>query len=203
MTFLYPPFHTTKWLGVYWFHYTLCITKLLGCVLVSVGPSLCASKAANNLFPPVHCFHGPSGKMWPFFWPVRPSFSPDRFPGISRRMHGGNGLEFCMLMYTDHFKNWLDHGLGLLNFLKIYSAHGYANQQCTMSSKRWNRVMLKVQYLVSCQFVVSADADVSIWLVSHDDRAGILRESHLFNNTLFEHPVKMLVDLRLATGAAL
>ena len=65
--------------------------------------------------------------------------------------------------------------------------------------QRWNRVMLKVQYLVSCQFEISADADVSIWLVSHGDRAGILREWYLFNNTLFEHPVEMLVDLRLYT----
>ena len=29
------------------------------------------------------------------------------FPGISRRTHGGNGLEFCMLMYPYHLqKGW-------------------------------------------------------------------------------------------------
>ena len=39
------------------------------------------------------------------------------FPGISRRMHGGNGLKFCMLMYLDHLQNWLVHGYGLLLFL--------------------------------------------------------------------------------------
>ena len=39
------------------------------------------------------------------------------FPGISRRMHGGNGLKFCTLMYLDHLQNWLVYGHGLLNFL--------------------------------------------------------------------------------------
>ena len=39
--------------------------------------------------------------------------------------------------------------------------------------------------------------DVSIWLVSDDDRAGVLRESYLSNNILFEHPVEMLGDLPL------
>ena len=31
-----------------------------------------------------------------------------RYLGISWRMHGGNGLEVCMLMYLDHPQNWLD-----------------------------------------------------------------------------------------------
>ena len=35
-------------------------------------------------------------------------------PGISRRRHGGNGLKLCMLMYPDHFQNWLDYSHGLL-----------------------------------------------------------------------------------------
>ena len=39
------------------------------------------------------------------------------FPGISRRMHGGNGLKFCTLMYPDHLQNWLVYGHGLLIFL--------------------------------------------------------------------------------------
>ena len=30
---------------------------------------------------------------------VRPSVRPKRFPGICRRMHGGNGVKFYMLMY--------------------------------------------------------------------------------------------------------
>ena len=38
------------------------------------------------------------------------------FPGISRRTHGGNGLKLCMLMYLDHFQNWLVYGDGLLIF---------------------------------------------------------------------------------------
>ena len=48
---------------------------------------------------------------------VRPSIRPERFPGICRRTHGGNGLKCCMLMYPDHHQNWLDYGHGLLNFL--------------------------------------------------------------------------------------
>ena len=46
-----------------------------------------------------------------------PSVHPDRFPGISQRMHRGNGLKFCTLMYLDHIQNWLDYGCGLLIFL--------------------------------------------------------------------------------------
>ena len=39
------------------------------------------------------------------------------FPGISRRMHGGNGLKYGMLLYLDHIQNWLDYGEGLVIFL--------------------------------------------------------------------------------------
>ena len=38
------------------------------------------------------------------------------FPGISWRTHGGNSLQFCMLMYLDHRQNWLVYGHGLLIF---------------------------------------------------------------------------------------
>ena len=38
-------------------------------------------------------------------------------PGISRRMHGGNGLKFCTLMYLDHLQNKLVYGHGLLILL--------------------------------------------------------------------------------------
>ena len=48
---------------------------------------------------------------------VCPSVRPERFPGICRRMHGGNGLKFYMLMYLDHLQNWLVYGHGLLIFL--------------------------------------------------------------------------------------
>ena len=36
---------------------------------------------------------------------VHPSVRPERFPGICRRTHGGNGLKFCMLMYLGHLQN--------------------------------------------------------------------------------------------------
>ena len=45
------------------------------------------------------------------------SVRPERFPGICRRMHGGNGLKFYMLMYLDPLQNWLVYGRGLLIFL--------------------------------------------------------------------------------------
>ena len=48
---------------------------------------------------------------------VCPSVRPERFPGICRRTHGGNGLKFYMLMYLDHLLNWLVYGHGLLIFL--------------------------------------------------------------------------------------
>ena len=52
---------------------------------------------------------------------VRPSVCPsvrlERFPGICRRTHRGNGLKFCTLMYLDHFQNWWVYGHGLLIFL--------------------------------------------------------------------------------------
>ena len=48
---------------------------------------------------------------------VCPSVRPERFPGICRRTHGGNGLKFCTLMYLDHLQNWLVYGHGLLIFL--------------------------------------------------------------------------------------
>ena len=46
-----------------------------------------------------------------------PSVRPERFPGICRRTHGGNGLKFYMLMYLDHLQNLLVYGCGLLIFL--------------------------------------------------------------------------------------
>ena len=50
---------------------------------------------------------------------VRPSVRLERFPGICRRTHGGNGLKFCMVMYLDHLQNWIDYGHGLLIFLLL------------------------------------------------------------------------------------
>ena len=52
---------------------------------------------------------------------IRPSFCPERFPGICRRTHGGNGLKFCILMYLGHLQNWLDYGHGLLIFHLLVS----------------------------------------------------------------------------------
>ena len=50
---------------------------------------------------------------------ARPSVRPERFPGICRRMHWGNGLKFCMLMYLDHRQTWLGYGHRLLIFLLL------------------------------------------------------------------------------------
>ena len=93
----------------------------------SVHPSVRLSKAWNTLFWPVHGSVGRSDQPWPFYgMSVRPSVRPtvrlsvrwpERFPGICRRTHGGNSLKFYMLMYLDHFQNWLVYGYSLLLFL--------------------------------------------------------------------------------------
>ena len=66
--------------------------------------------------PSFHLYMGPlvHPNVTVFVPNVRLSIRPDRFPGIFQGMHGGNGLKFCMLMYPDHFQNWLDHGHGLI-----------------------------------------------------------------------------------------
>ena len=45
---------------------------------------------------------------------VCPSVCPERSPGICRGTHGGNGLNFYMVMYLDHLQNWFVYGCGLL-----------------------------------------------------------------------------------------
>ena len=59
---------------------------------------------------------------------VRPSVRPERFPGICRRTHGGNGLQFCMLMYLDHLHKLLVYCRGLLIFLNFGSILTYWNR---------------------------------------------------------------------------
>ena len=41
------------------------------------------------------------------------------FPGISWRMHGGNGLKYSMLLYPDHIQNWLDYGYSLIFLILV------------------------------------------------------------------------------------
>ena len=85
------------------------------------GLSVRPSEAWNTLVWPVHGSFGPPDQPWAFYGmsvcpSVCPSLRQERFPGICRRTHGGNGLKFYMLMYLDHLQNWLIHGLSLLNF---------------------------------------------------------------------------------------
>ena len=87
-----------------------------GGIMFSSCPSVRSSEAWNALFPPVHGSVGPSDQPWPF---RGMSVRPERFPGICRRTHGGNGLKFCMLVYLGHLQNGLDYGLGLLIFLLL------------------------------------------------------------------------------------
>ena len=91
-------------------HYVFCCP--------SVRPSVRPSEAWNTLFWPVHGSVGPPDQPWPFYGmsvhlPVR----PERFPGICRGTHGGNGLKFYMLMCLDHLRNWLVYGHCLLIFI--------------------------------------------------------------------------------------
>ena len=58
-------------------------------------------------------------RLWSWSVDFPPFGSTLRFPGISRRTHGVNGLNFCMLMYLDHLQNWLDYGYCLLIFLLL------------------------------------------------------------------------------------
>ena len=39
------------------------------------------------------------------------------FPGICWKIHRGNGLKFCMLVYPDNCQNWSDYGNSLYIFL--------------------------------------------------------------------------------------
>ena len=48
---------------------------------------------------------------------VCPSVCPERFPGICRRTHIGNGPKLYMLMCLDHLQNWSVYGHGLSIFL--------------------------------------------------------------------------------------
>ena len=91
-------------------------------IMFSGCPSVRPSEAWNTLFWPVHGSVGPPDQPWPFYGmsvrpSVCPSVRPERFPGICRRTHGGNGLKFYMLMYLGHLQNWLVYGHSLLIFL--------------------------------------------------------------------------------------
>ena len=60
----------------------------------------------------------PTVTVWPSVCPsVCPSVRPERFPGICRRTHRGNGLKFYIPMYLDRLQNRLVYGHGLLIFL--------------------------------------------------------------------------------------
>ena len=70
--------------------------------------------------PPFHLYMGP------LVHPINrgrfaacPSNLLQRFPGICRRTHWGNGLQFCMLMYLDHLLSWLNYIYRLLIFLLL------------------------------------------------------------------------------------
>ena len=57
--------------------------------------------------------------MSPLVHPTNRYHFTERFPGICRRTHKGNGLKFYMVMYLDHLQNWFDYGHGLLIFLSL------------------------------------------------------------------------------------
>ena len=62
---------------------------------------------------------GTSSFTWYLYQMYNTDVRPERFPGICRRTHRGNGLKFCMLMYRDHLQNWLDYGNSLSIFLPL------------------------------------------------------------------------------------
>ena len=68
------------------------------------------------------------------FWLSQWNWSNLGFPDISWRTHWGNGLKFCMLMYSDHLQNSLHYG---------YSYTALKPQQIPMflhiSTRVWGR----------------------------------------------------------------
>ena len=87
---------------------------------LSVRPSVCPSLRPKPEIPSFDLYMGP------LVHPTNrnrftacPSVRPERFPGICRSTHGGNGLKFDMLMYLDRLQNWLIYGHGLLIFLVL------------------------------------------------------------------------------------
>ena len=108
----------------------LCFRVVRPSVRPSIRPSVHPSVRPKPEIPSFDMYMGPLGhptnrnrftacsSVRPSVCPsVRLSVRPERFPGICRRMHGGNGLKFYMLMYLDHLQNWLVYGHGLLIFL--------------------------------------------------------------------------------------
>ena len=91
-----------------------------GGFMFSGCPSVRPSEAWNILFLLIHPTNRDRFAACPSVrLPIHPSVRPERFPGICRRMHGGNGLKFCLLMYLDHLPNWLVYGHSMLIFLLL------------------------------------------------------------------------------------
>ena len=90
---------------------------------------------------------------------VRPSVRPDRFPGICRRTHGGNGLKFYMLMYLDHLQNWLVYGHSLLIFL-IFALFWLSE-----TGQIWGLKFCMLMYLDHLQNWLDYGCGLVIWLI--------------------------------------
>ena len=99
---------------------------------------------------------------------VRPSVRPERFPGICRRTHGGNGLKFCMLMYLGHLQNWLDYGHGLLIFLLLASLWLSEMSQCGVSGHFPENAWWEWPKLLHADVSWPPSELISLWLWSVD-----------------------------------
>ena len=102
------------------------------------GLSVRPSEAWNTLFRPVYgsIVHPTNRNSFAACLPVR----PERFPGICRRTHRGNGLKFYMLMYLDHLQNWI---LALFWFNEtgqIWAFRAFPGEH--MEGMAWNFCML-------------------------------------------------------------
>ena len=84
----------------------------------------CPSFRPSNHPSEIPCFHMYIESVAPptnrYSFAACPSVHPERFPGISRRMHGGNGLQYGMLIYPDHLQKWLDCGLLIFLLLALF-----------------------------------------------------------------------------------
>ena len=123
------PTSMTKWIFIpsecIWIC-MICMPSLLGAggIMFSGCPSIRPSVRPKSEIPSFHLYMGPlvnptNRDHFTTCPSVCPSVRPERFPGICRWMHRGNGLKRCMQMHRDHLQNWLDYGLGLLIFLLL------------------------------------------------------------------------------------
>ena len=105
----------------------------------------------------------------PAFRPaVCPSLRPERFPGICRRRHGGNGLKFCMLMYLGPPQNWLGYSHALLIFLLLAPFELVKRVKFGVSGHFWENIWRELPEILHADVFWPLSELFSLWSWSHD-----------------------------------